>query len=545
MGDTVSQLFVDVSTLPDDVGGFVQLLFLGFCYGAVLKWSSDLISDGSELLLLVPSLAGIVGSVVLPILGAVPDGAIVLFSGLCENAQEELDVGVGALAGSTIMLLTIPWSISVYAGRVNLVNGKTNYSGRPRLSPPNNASLSGTGISVKSGILFNAQLMLISCIGYFVIQGPAIAYHCAKNDEDCDNSGARGWALAGMITCICGFLGYLYYQIKTADDESRHDKLEQIIKDGIKTGDINIALAFEKMSEMTEVSLNSDREQALIQSENNELDKRFRNTLKPFFKMYDMDNSGTIDKGELKFLFQDLRQPIDNETLNNIFDEFDADGSGGIDFEEFCQFQIKLLQDTKKQKVVVRTERPVSVEEDPDSEEEEMEIPEDLADLSPEDQKRKIMFRSFRMMALGTVVVLLFSDPMVDVLSEIGKRLDIGAFYVSFVLAPIASNGSELIASYNYAKKKTEASASIAISTLLGAACMNNTFCLAIFLGIIYFKNLSWVFCAETIAILFAQIVMYFFASQRVQPLRNAVFILMVYPASIMLVWGLEKAGLD
>ena len=29
---------------------------------------------GSELLLLVPSLAGIVGSVVLPILGAVPDG---------------------------------------------------------------------------------------------------------------------------------------------------------------------------------------------------------------------------------------------------------------------------------------------------------------------------------------------------------------------------------------------------------------------------------------------------------------------------------------
>ena len=35
-----------------------------------------MISDGSELLLLVPSLAGLVGSVVLPVLGAVPDGAI-------------------------------------------------------------------------------------------------------------------------------------------------------------------------------------------------------------------------------------------------------------------------------------------------------------------------------------------------------------------------------------------------------------------------------------------------------------------------------------
>ena len=33
---------------------------------------------------------GVVGSVVLPILGAVPDGAIVLFSGLGDNAQEQV-----------------------------------------------------------------------------------------------------------------------------------------------------------------------------------------------------------------------------------------------------------------------------------------------------------------------------------------------------------------------------------------------------------------------------------------------------------------------
>lgn len=71
--------------------------------------ASNMISDGSELLLLVPAVAGIVGSVVLPVLGAVPDGAIVLFSGMGDDAQNQLSVGVGALAGSTIMLLTIPW----------------------------------------------------------------------------------------------------------------------------------------------------------------------------------------------------------------------------------------------------------------------------------------------------------------------------------------------------------------------------------------------------------------------------------------------------
>merc|ERR1719163_640115 len=89
-------------------------------YAYVLFQASNLISDGSELLLLVPAVAGLVGSVVLPVLGAVPDGMMVLFSGLGPDAQEQVAVGVGALAGSTIMLLTLPWFIAVYAGRVPL-----------------------------------------------------------------------------------------------------------------------------------------------------------------------------------------------------------------------------------------------------------------------------------------------------------------------------------------------------------------------------------------------------------------------------------------
>ena len=36
-----------------------------------------------QLLLLVPELKYVVGSVVLPVLGALPDGAIILFSGPC------------------------------------------------------------------------------------------------------------------------------------------------------------------------------------------------------------------------------------------------------------------------------------------------------------------------------------------------------------------------------------------------------------------------------------------------------------------------------
>jgi len=51
-----------------------QLAFLTVVYGVVLYQASGLISTGSEMLQLVPSIAGIVGSIVLPILGAAPDG---------------------------------------------------------------------------------------------------------------------------------------------------------------------------------------------------------------------------------------------------------------------------------------------------------------------------------------------------------------------------------------------------------------------------------------------------------------------------------------
>lgn len=162
-----SGIFIDPKTLPRDAGGAFQLLFLLAVYGKILMNSSHMISEGSELLLLVPALAGVVGSVVLPVLGAVPDGAIVLFSGMGENAQEELTIGVGALAGSTIMLLTIPWFLSVVGGRVHLdpATGLALYK-RPHGASkawskvPTKLNMKYNGIGILPSIRTTALIML-------------------------------------------------------------------------------------------------------------------------------------------------------------------------------------------------------------------------------------------------------------------------------------------------------------------------------------------------------------------------------------------------
>ena len=202
MGEVLSRLFVPVDQLPDlyklpeqcivsdehsfvpnpTIFGLIQLAFLGATYAGLLSWGSNLVSDGSELLLLIPSLEHVVGSLVLPILGAVPDGCLVLFSGLGSRATvaKQVSVGVGALAGSTVQLLTIPWFLAVYAGRVDVdVNGHVNYETR------RSKRFTGRGLSgvkpLSSVMRSGAFALLVTTIPYFLIQGSAFATRHQKS----------------------------------------------------------------------------------------------------------------------------------------------------------------------------------------------------------------------------------------------------------------------------------------------------------------------------------------------------------------------------
>jgi Ca2+/Na+ antiporter len=179
-----------------------------------------------------------------------------------------------------------------------------------------------------------------------------------------------------------------------------------------------------------------------------------------------------------------------------------------------------------------------------DDDEEAEEVPEDLADLPVAQQRRRIVLRAIYYMGVGTLVVLIFSDAMVDVLGELAKRSGIPAFYVAFVLAPLASNASELIASVNYASKKTRKTVTISLSALLGAACMNNTFGLSIFLAVVFFRDIPWTFSAETLAILLVELAVFtFMYFCRTQKTIHASISAALYPLSLLLVWILENVA--
>jgi len=180
-------------------------------------------------------------------------------------------------------------------------------------------------------------------------------------------------------------------------------------------------------------------------------------------------------------------------------------------------------------------------EGDKDEEDEEDEIAEWIADDHQKDVYSQIMKTSFLMMGTGTIIVLFFSDAMVNILNELGVRTGIPPFFVAFILAPIASNASELIASISYASRKEEVGTEVAFGQLLGAACMNNTFVLGIFLALLCFRDgLVWTFTAETIIIIIIEIIMAIYALRRVHKYYDAFIVMSLFPLSIVLVWVLE-----
>ena len=75
--------------------------------------------------------------------------------------------------------------------------------------------------------------------------------------------------------------------------------------------------------------------------------------------------------------------------------------------------------------------------------------------------------------------------------------------------------------------------------------CINNTFCLAIFMALIYFKELAWKFTAETLAILIVEACIACLAWQSTMKMWHACLALVLFPISLLFVAMLEAHGID
>jgi Ca2+/Na+ antiporter len=240
--------------------------------------------------------------------------------------------------------------------------------------------------------------------------------------------------------------------------------------------------------------------------------------------------------------------------MKSLFARYDVDNSGVISLDEFIGLAYALIKakdagyssgGSTRQSIVARTTMARNALDDNVEDVEEEEMPDEFTHLTPDEQQSAIKRKAFIMLAIGTFLVLLFSDPMVDVMQEIANRVNMSAFYVSFCLAPLASNASELLSSMYYAGKKTRKTITVSLSTLCGAASLNNTFCLSIFFFLIYLRGLAWQYTAETLSIVVVEIIMGFMVQQKKLTMMSGVFIMSIFPLSLVLVATMEHFGFD
>eukprot|EP00731_Ephydatia_muelleri_P014631 Em0008g351a len=438
-----------------------NLILIAF-YGVLLGIAAKLISDGAELLLDLGLPAAIIGGIVLPLLGAVPDSAMIIASGIGgskEDAEKEISVGMGTLAGSTIMLLTVPWVAAMFLARVDIVKGKGVNGQCGRLKP---SSFITQGVTVSHDVTIGALIMLITVLPYFVVQGADWHWGPTSHPDTSPAPAYTKWsALATFILCFIFFILYMAQQLIFSVASQRKDNARK--------------------------------------------EKR-------------------LERRVLRQFYLSMSAKVLQKTTNNLTQAQD-DTDAQVTVEHQDKVQKKYFKawragvGTKQEnEPLIAAEAPTEKEESPDSSKG---VGPAKKEEGNDEPKWKLALKSVALLVSGVAAVTIFSDPMVGALTSLvdpthknatdtsndrGQYIPIPVFYLSFVITPLCSNASELVSSLIFAAKKTQTASSLTFSQLYGAATMNNTLCLGIFAALVYFRDLSWQFSAEVTVIILVEV---------------------------------------
>lgn len=264
--------------------------------------------------------------------------------------------------------------------------------------------------------------------------------------------------------------------------------------------------------------------------------------IKSLFKKFDTDRSNSLSRSELEQLIQTTvrtggSQLNHQEMVKKFIKDFDTDGDSIVDEQEFVHGMTKWLN-----KAMVLT-KCNDAKRSIDEFDKIMwgEVDNLVYEVGKNENSRlKLLTWSFTkpifQVMLGIAILTFLSGPLKTSIQQFSDAIGVPAFFISFVVVPIALNALSAISAIFPASQKSSRTSSLTFSEIYGGVVMNNIMGLTTLLAIVYIKELKWDYSAEVLTILVVCAIIGILAfSQTTYPLWTCILAFCLYPFSLLM----------
>ncbi|XP_051124984.1 sodium/calcium exchanger NCL2-like [Andrographis paniculata] len=480
------------------------LLFLIVVYELLLSIGEQYVSTGSELFFQIIG-PGVVGASLFQLLGTIPQIVLILFSSLSgsdEAAQQRANLGIGLIAGTAAMLLTLVWGIVVVLGSYDLSEAST-------ADDQTTNSSRGYGVVTDVETSYTARLISITLLPFLIILLTK-AFH--------SEAAKRVVILIALIITVILLLAYASYQIFQPWIQDR--RFEYLMNKYAK----------DKLLRL--LSRNGKPDVQKIQS---------------LFSKIDHNKNASVSATELRVLLLGVNIADENDLdtnrdIENILKSFDTSGDDLISQDEFIQGMTKLVSDLSDQTSdSIKLFRGGNNSQDKDSQSQEGLLTNSSGtgiSRRPIDNSWLNYARALFFVILGTVMLCALSEPLITSVVNFSQVANFSPFSISYLVIPFAMNYGVAVNSIASARQKSKKSISLTLSAIYGGVYMNNIIGLIVFLAPVYARNLSANAFPEVLIVLIICAVMTLIASIRTTfPRWLGYLVVLLYPISLALIY--------
>ncbi|XP_023907314.2 sodium/calcium exchanger NCL2 isoform X2 [Quercus suber] len=481
-------------------------LFMIVVYEYLLSLAEKYVSSGTDLFFQMFG-TGIFGASLFHILGTIPQVGLVLaigVTGSTDTIEALATMGMGLLAGSTIMLLTLIWGSVIAFGSYDL----SQPSDSSDIENERPFSLTGYGVSTDVETYYTARIMIVSMIPFFILQLAKVLN---------SSSGIRIVVIVSLLVTLVFLFVYCTYQVFQPWIQNR--RLEYLM------------FKYVQKNLLPSLLTGGGRPNITI--------------IRELFQKIDKNNDNHISADELRALILGIQ--IEEVGLNvddyeaKVMEEFDISGDSHITENEFIKGVSKWLN--KAQQSASNQGHDNSKFFNSNSKkttEEEIRLLAQRKESKGTDMAWSNYIKAAFLLILGTAITVLLGQPLMQTLQEFSTAVNIPSFLVSYVVIPLALNYRQTLKAITSARQKTEKAISLTFSEIYNGVFMNNMMGLAIFLALVYIRDLSWDVSAEVLVVLLICTVMGLFTSFCSKfPFWTSILAYLLYPLSLLLIYVL------